>query len=223
MPSQESVSMKKKIILVDDHELFTEGLRQMIEEEEDLSVIATFTNGLAAVEKVPGLAPDLLLMDLDMPIMDGLSASKALRAKVPEIPIVILSMHHEKAVVQKLVKEGVKGYILKNSPRKEFIQGIRSVMGGIKFYSSLLTEGLIEPQQVASQPKTSMKMLALLSEREIEVLKLLAEGHTSKEIGERLFISSQTVDSYRKSLLRKLDSKNVAGLIRIAFREGLIH
>lgn len=215
--------MKKKLILVDDHELFIEGLIQMIEQEDDLEVINTYTNGLQAVEQVPRHEElDLLLMDLDMPIMNGLKASKELKAKRPDLPIVILSMHHEKAIVQKLIRQGVNGYILKSSSKKEFIQGIRAVLGGIKFYSTQLTEGLIKEEKVLSESQNSLKALAMLTEREIEVLKLLAEGHTSKEIADRLSLSSQTVDGYRKSLIKKLDSKNVAGLIRIAFREGLI-
>ncbi|MCI4666775.1 MAG: response regulator transcription factor [Bacteroidia bacterium] len=215
--------MRKKIILVDDHELFTEGLVQMIEEETDLEVVATYTNGLQALEQVPKHPDlDLLLMDLDMPIMDGMKASKELRAKMPELPIVILSMHHEKVIVQKLVQQGVNGYILKSSSKKEFLQGIYAVLKGIRFYSSRLTEGLIQEEKVLPNAQSSLKSLAMLTEREVEVLKLLAEGNTSKEIADVLALSPQTVDGYRKALIKKLNSKNVAGLIRIAFREGLI-
>lgn len=215
--------MKKKLILVDDHELFLEGLIQMIEQEDDLEVITTYNNGLRALEQIPRYDQvDLVLMDLDMPLMDGMKASKELRAKMPALPIVILSMHHEKAIVQKLIRQRVNGYMLKSSTKMEFIQGIRAVLGGMKFYSPQLTEGLIEEEKVLPESKSSLKALAMLTEREIDVLKLLAEGHTSKEIADILALSSQTVDGYRKSLIKKLDSKNVAGLIRIAFREGLI-
>ncbi|MEL7531540.1 MAG: response regulator transcription factor [Bacteroidota bacterium] len=214
--------MKKQIVIVDDHQLFAAGLQQMLEEEGRFEIVASLQNGLAAVEKVPALAPDLLLMDLDMPIMDGLNALKALRPKLPHLPIMMLSMHSEKAVVQKVMQEGAQGYMLKNSTKQEFLHGIENVLNGGKFYSSLLTESLLAPETVKIAPATSVKLLSLLSNREIEVLKLLAEGNTSKEIGEQLFLSAQTIDSHRKSLLKKLTARNVADLVRIAFREGLV-
>ncbi|MEL6131902.1 MAG: response regulator transcription factor [Bacteroidota bacterium] len=212
-----------KIVLVDDHVLFSEGLEEMLTLAGKAEVMARLPNGLRAVEEIPKLSPDLVLMDLDMPIMDGLTATKALLAKVPDLSVIILSMHSEKAVVQKAMQVGAKGFILKNSSRTEFLHGIEAVLSGTRFYSSLLTEHLIQPEKVQIQPQTSIKLLSTLSEREIEILRLLAEGLTSKEIGEQLFLSPQTIDSHRKSLLKKLDARNVAGLVRIAFREGLIH
>ncbi len=214
--------MNKRIVIVDDHQLFAAGLQQMLEEEEGFEIVAKLQNGLAAVEQVPALAPDMLLMDLDMPIMDGLSALKNLRPKLPDLPIMILSMHSEKAVVQKVMQEGAQGFMLKNSSKQEFLQGIGSVLNGGRFYSSLLTESLLAPEQVKITPAASVRLLSTLSDREIEVLKLLAEGNTSKEIAEQLFLSSQTIDSHRKTLLKKLEARNVADLVRIAFREGLV-
>ena len=213
---------KKRIFLVDDHVLLADGIRSMLEEEPGLEVVDHFENGLAAVEKLPEQSPDLVLMDLDMPIMNGLEAAQHLRAKLPELPIIILSMHAEKAVVQKCVKEGVRGYLLKNSSQSEFLQAIRSVLAGGKYYSALLTESLIAPEKVALEGNASVRLLAALSDRELDVLKLLAEGLSSKEIAEELFVSPQTVDSHRKSLLKKLEVKNVAGLVRVAFQEGLV-
>ncbi|RMG61720.1 MAG: DNA-binding response regulator [Bacteroidetes bacterium] len=211
-----------KLVLVDDHTLLADGLRTLLDGEPDLEVVAHFDNGLAAVERGPDLAPDLVLMDLDMPIMNGLEATRLLKEKRPDLPIIILSMHAEKAIVQKAMQEGARGYLLKNSSQDELLHGIRAVLRGNRFYSSLLTESLLDPERVRVQPETSVKLLATLSERELEVLRLLAEGLSSKEIGEQLFLSPQTIDSHRKTLLRKLDAKNVAGLVRIAFREGLI-
>ncbi len=212
----------KKICLVDDHVLMADGIRSLLDEEEDFVVVEHFTNGLAAVEQLPEIQPDLVLMDLDMPIMNGLEAAQQLRAKLPDLPIIILSMHAEKAVVQKCVKEGVRGYLLKNSSQTEVIQAIRAVLNGGKYYSAMLTESLIAPDKVAVEGNASVRLLATLSDRELDVLKLLAEGLSSKEIAEKLFVSSQTVDSHRKSLLKKLEVKNVAGLVRVAFQEGLV-
>ena len=214
--------MSARLVLVDDHALLADGIRSLLEDESDLEVIAHFPNGLAAVEQVPSLQPDLLLLDLDMPIMNGLEAAKLLRAKLPDLPIIILSMHAEKAIVQKAMREGVRGYLLKNSSQSEFINGIRAVLSGGKYYSALLTESLVAPERVPIAVDTSVKLLATLSDRELDVLRLLAEGFSSKEIAEELCLSPQTIDSHRKSLLRKLDAKNVAGLVRIAFREGLV-
>jgi DNA-binding NarL/FixJ family response regulator len=214
--------MNARLVLVDDHALLADGIRSLLEAEPDLEIVAHFTNGLAAVEQVPALQPDLLLMDLDMPIMNGLEAAKLLRGRLPELPIIILSMHAEKAIVQKAMREGIRGYLLKNSSQSEFLNGIRAVLGGGKYYSALLTESLVVPDRVPLAAETSVKLLATLSERELEVLRLLVEGFSSKEIAEELCLSPQTIDSHRKSLLRKLEAKNVAGLVRIAFREGLV-
>ncbi|MEL6650800.1 MAG: response regulator transcription factor [Bacteroidota bacterium] len=213
--------MKKRLVIVDDHELFATGLQQMLEEDGQWEVIASLRNGLAAVEQVPQLQPDLMMMDLDMPIMDGLQALKSLRPKMPDLPIVILSMHGEKAVVQKLMQEGAQAYLLKNSSKAEFLRGIDTVLQGGRFYSSLLTETLLQPELVQVK-QSSMRLKSILSDREIEVLRLLAEGNTSKEIAESLSLSAQTIDSHRKNLLKKLEARNVADLVRIAFREGLV-
>lgn len=214
--------MSACIVLVDDHALLADGIRSLLEDESDLEVIAHFPNGLAAVEQVPSLQPDLLLLDLDMPIMNGLEAAKLLRAKLPELPIIMLSVHAEKAIVQKALREGIRGYLLKNSSQTEFISGIRVVLGGGKYYSAMLTESLVAVDQVHHTGEASVKLLATLSERELDVLRLLAEGLSSKEIADDLSLSPQIIDIHRKSLLRKLDAKNVAGLVRIAFREGLV-
>ncbi|MEL6805712.1 MAG: response regulator transcription factor, partial [Bacteroidota bacterium] len=216
-----SIIMKKRLVIVDDHELFATGLQQMLEEDGQWEVIASLRNGLAAVEQVPQLQPDLMMMDLDMPIMDGLQALKSLRPKMPDLPIVILSMHGEKAVVQKLMQEGAQAYLLKNSSKAEFLRGIDTVLQGGRFYSSLLTETLLQPELVQVK-QSSMRLKSILSDREIEVLRLLAEGNTSKEIAESLSLSAQTIDSHRKNLLKKLEARNVADLVRIAFREGLV-
>lgn len=212
----------KKILLVEDHQLFADGVTAMLENTGLYTVIAHLLNGLAAVEQAPSLQPDVILMDLDMPIMNGLDALLQLHPKMPETPIVILSMHAEKAVVQKAIQFGAMGYLLKNTPRQEFLRALEVISGGEKYYASMLTESLLAPETVGSQPQVSVKLLATLSEREMDVLRLLAEGLTSIEIGEKLHISPRTVDSHRKSLLQKLSAKNVAGLVRIAFREGLV-
>ncbi|MEL6593033.1 MAG: response regulator transcription factor, partial [Bacteroidota bacterium] len=153
--------------------------------------------------------------------MDGLQALKSLRPKMPDLPIVILSMHGEKAVVQKLMQEGAQAYLLKNSSKAEFLRGIDTVLQGGRFYSSLLTETLLQPELVQVK-QSSIRLKSILSDREIEVLRLLAEGNTSKEIAESLSLSAQTIDSHRKNLLKKLEARNVADLVRIAFREGLV-
>lgn len=214
--------MPHRLVLVDDHTLLADSLRALLDGEPDLQVVAHFTHGLAAVEQIPGLAPDLVLMDLDMPIMNGIEATGRLHAKLPQLPIIILSMHAEKAIVQRAMREGAQGYLLKNSAQDELLRGIRTVLGGGRYYASLLTESLLDPERVRLQPETSIRLLAALTDRELEVLRLLAEGLSSKEIAEQLSLSPQTIDSHRKTLLRKLDAKNVAGLVRIAFREGLV-
>lgn len=212
----------QKILLVEDHQLFAGGIKAILENTGKYSVLAHFSNGLAAVEKGPSMTPDLVLMDLDMPIMNGLDALAQLHPKMPDVPIVILSMHAEKPIVQKAMQLGAKGYMLKNSSKEEFLRALEVILSGEKYYASMLTESLLAPEKVAESTGASVKLLATLSERELDVLRLLAEGLTSNEIGKSLHISPRTVDSHRKSLLQKLEARNVAGLVRIAFREGLV-
>ncbi len=213
---------KGTLYLVDDHQLVIDGIISMLEGNGQWEVIGYANTGEEALKKIPILLPDIVLMDLEMPRMNGLQCTEKLLTKHPHLKIVILTFHHEKALVQKMVKMGIAGYIMKNAPRQEFLTGLQLVQRGNKFYSSQLTESVLEVSPLPVK-EPNVKLLALLSQREREVLQLIAEGKSSKEIGQRLHLSPGTVETHRKNLLKKLNVRNSAELISLAITEGLLN
>ena len=213
---------KGTLYLVDDHQLVIDGIVALVESSGEWEVIGFANSGEEALQKIPILKPDIILMDLEMPRMNGLQCTEKLLAQNALYKIVILTFHHEKALVQKMVKLGVAGYIMKNAPRQEFLTGLQMVKQGNKFYSSQLTETMLEVTPLKVKNESNIKLLALLSQREREVLQLIAEGISSKEIADRLHLSSGTIETHRKNLLKKLNARNSAELIRMAISEGLL-
>lgn len=213
---------KRSIFITDDHQIVIDGLASLLEKQPDLIFAGYANDGEEAIKKISILQPDLVIMDLNMPKVNGLKASESLLREHPHLKIVILSLIYDKRIVDKLVKLGVAGYALKNTPANELLEGIRMVLKGSRFYSGSLTESLFSSDALEVSRESNVRLLALLNERELQLLKKLASGFSSKEISEMLHLSPQTVDSYRKTLLRKLEAKNVADLIRIALKEGLI-
>lgn len=220
------MSLPKSIIIVDDHQLVQDGLKAIVSEMEDLTVIATAQNGKEAVDLTSNLNPDLVLMDIDMPIMNGLEATRQIKAKQElASKVIILTMHNEASLIKKVMDIGADGYLLKNADSEELISGLRTVLDGKAYFSSEVTQSLLNPNSSAKgsfdlDPDTMN--LSKLTEREIEVLKLIAEGFSNKEIGEKLYISHRTVDTHRTNLMKKLDSHNIAGLIKFAIKNGLV-
>jgi DNA-binding NarL/FixJ family response regulator len=180
-------------------------------------------NGAEALETLDLLKTDLVLMDIDMPVMNGLEATKKIKEKHPEIKVIILSMHNEGSLVKKLISCGADGYILKNSDREELISAIQKVNKGSKYFSHEVTLSLAELDSNASSDPGKDSFIHDLTEREIEILKLIAEGYSNKEIGEQLFISYRTVDTHRTNLMKKIGVNNIAGLIRYAIKRGFIN
>ena len=210
------------LYIVDDHQLLIDGINSMVADENEWEVIGYANDGAEAVRKVPVLKPDIVLLDLEMPVMNGMLAAEKLLKISPQTKIVIITLHHEKAILEKLIKLGVSGYLLKDTPKEEFLKGLEIVRDGNKFYSSHLTETILNVSSLSVKKETNVKLLCLLSDREREVLEMVAEGSSTKEMADRLNLSPKTVESYRKNLLQKLDARNTAHLIRIAIKEGLI-
>lgn len=210
------------LFIVDDHQLLIDGIKSMIADNDHWHVLGFANDGEEALRTIPILKPDIVLMDLDMPVMNGMQAMEKLLKINPKLKIVIITLHFEKPIVEKLIKMGAAGYMLKDTPKDEFLRGLEIIKNGHKFYSSLVTESILEVNPLAVKKESNVKLLALLSEREREVLSLVAEGTSTKEIAEALFLSPKTVESYRKNLLSKLNARNTAHLIRIAIKEGLI-
>jgi DNA-binding NarL/FixJ family response regulator len=207
------------VLLVDDHQLVLDGIEALLKNTSEFEVLATAANGKEAIAKVQMLRPELVLIDLDMPVMNGLEATRQLRKNGYSGKIVVLSMHKEQAVVKQLMAAGANGFLVKDSPREEFIHCLRLVMQGKASFSSTLTEQLFSGQE----QQLSEKFLSVsFSEREIEVLRLLVEGYSTKEIASLLHIGTETVTTHRKNMLQKTNARNVAHLVKIALKTGVL-
>jgi two-component system response regulator NreC len=214
-----------RIIITDDHQLILDGLRSIITGESDLHLLAEANNGQQALALCESLQPDMVMMDIDMPVMNGLEATIQIKKKFPSIRIMVLTMHDEAALIKRIMEVGADGYMLKNADQQELVSAIRKIAAGEKHFSEkvlqALKEGKTDSSQFSLRPTDSV-LLSTLTEREVEILRLLAEGLSNKEIGDKIFISHRTVDTHRTNLMKKLDVHNVAGLIRFAIRNGLI-
>jgi DNA-binding NarL/FixJ family response regulator len=219
-----SMSQPIRIVIADDHNLVRSGIVKLLNEHEKFTVLSEAENGKQAIEQCEIVKPDVLLLDLDMPVMNGLEAMPIVREKMPDIKIGILTMHKEKSLVEKLIKMGVNGYLYKSSEPEDLIYGVSQIAQGKSFYSSEVTENLVSSQAMfKSASQDQLVLLAQLSDREKEITSLIAEGMSNTEIGEKLFISARTVDTHRANIMKKLEIKNLAGLIRFAISSGLVH
>lgn len=208
--------MSKRVLLVDDHAIVTDGLKSLISGVDGYDVVASCTNGKEALEMLSHVKVDIVLMDIDMPEMNGIEATKAIKKQFDNVKIIILTMHDEKAMIKALMEDGADGYLLKNSSKEGLLQALEAVAQGKKHLSEEANTILLKKDGEGS------KKLSDLTEREVEILRLVAEGLSNKEIGDRLFISHRTVDTHRTNLMQKLDVHNVAGLVRVAIQEGLV-
>ncbi|MGV6860291.1 MAG: response regulator [Putridiphycobacter sp.] len=207
----------KRILLVDDHQLVIDGLKGFINESHKFEVVGEANNGEEAIRYAEVLNPDVILMDIDMPVLSGIQATKDIKLKHPEIKIIILSMHNERSMVKKIMSEGADGYMVKNSSQDEVLDAIQKVLDG----ETIFSENLLDTNHETNQKK-EIGIISQLTEREIEIIELVAMGLTNKEIAEKLFISHRTVDTHRTNVMKKVNVTNVAGLIRFAFSHKLI-
>jgi DNA-binding NarL/FixJ family response regulator len=208
-----------RLLIVDDHQIILDGLTSLLSDQEDIRVVETATNGREAIEILKILTVDVILMDIDMPVMNGIDAAAEIK-KQPNTPkIIILSMHMESGMIRSLIETGVDGYLFKNSGKEETIKAIRDVDAGKKVFSSDVTLSL---SKINNKKVVAGQLDVDLTNREIEILKLIAEGYSNKEIGEKLFISHRTVDTHRTNMMKKLDVNNIAGLISFAIRNKLV-
>ena len=212
--------MKLRILLADDHTLLREGLKTLLERESDLQVVADVANGRLAVRKAEELQPDLVVLDVDMPELNGIEAARQLSAAHPRMRIICLSMHSGSKFVDAMLEAGALGYVLKNEAAKTLVTAIRKVAGGEVYLSPEINTGLVK-RYVGKQPADRGTVFTALSDRERQVLQLIAEGASSKEISTKLGVSEKTVSTHREHIMAKLDLHNVADLTRYAIREGI--
>ena len=209
-----------KIMIVDDHRIIVDGLKALLNDVEGMHVVTTAGDGREALEMLKLFPVDVILMDIDMPVMDGLKATRAIKAKHPAPYIIILSMHLQKGMIEDLIKMGVDGYVLKNTDKEQLTNAIFQVAAGKKYFGPNVTLTLLGDDTAVKSKSTDRT--TELTDRELEILKLIVEGYTNKEIGEKLFISHRTVDTHRTNMMKKLEVNNVAGLIGYAIKNGIV-
>ena len=202
-----------RVVLADDHDMIRAGIRSVLSAQRDVEVVAEADNGIAAVEAVERLRPDVAILDITMPGLNGLAATERIIASGAATRVVALSMHIEAQFVNSMLDAGAFAYLLKNSAARELVMALRAVMRGETYLSPKAAEVV-----AASGPGPK---LAGLTTREREVLQLLAEGKSNKEIADVLFLSSRTVETHRAQIMDKLDIRSVAGLTKFAIRHGL--
>ncbi|MEM7373733.1 MAG: response regulator transcription factor [Bacteroidota bacterium] len=208
-----------KVYLVDDHQIILDGLTALLKEIPDIEVIGEANSGTELLHRLAWQSPDIIIIDVDMPQMDGKEATLQVKKKHPDVQLIALSMHHDHGIIQAMTRAGASGYLLKNTSQEEMITAIRKVYQGGTYFSSELAQSLLQQHSTPSPTPISP---AILTKREREILQLIAEGCSNTEIGAQLHISHRTVDTHRTNLMRKLEVKNIAGLIRFAFRHGLV-
>jgi DNA-binding NarL/FixJ family response regulator len=208
-----------RILIADDHGVVAEGLKHLIEAQADMQVVAIAADGREAVRVARETQPDVVLMDLSMPELNGADAARAILERDPKCRVIVLSMYSDREYVRRALKAGAAGYVVKRSAAKEVVEAIRAVFGGGRYLSPRVADVVID--DYADDDKAA-DPLARLSAREREVLQLLAEGRTGAEIAQRLSLSQKTVETYRARLVEKLGIRDVAGLVRFAIQRGLV-
>jgi DNA-binding NarL/FixJ family response regulator len=211
-----------RVLLADDHHLVRQGIRALLEKEQDIQVVGEVDDGLAAVKFVRHHRPDVVVMDINMPHLGGIQATEEIRMSNPLTRIVILSMYSEETMVRQAIGAGAVAYLLKHSLAEELVLAIRSVQRGDAYISPDVSEEFQEYYLGASDKTESTNPLDKLTPRERQVMQLIAEGHTTKSIAKNLSISDKTVEKHRGSLMAKLGQHDIAGVVRMAVKYGLI-
>ena len=212
--------MKIRILLVDDHKIMRDGLKNMLKKYEDLLVVGEAEDGRLALQLAKELKPNVVVMDVAMPDLNGIEATRQLFEERPGLKVVGLSMHSERRFVTEMLKAGASAYLLKDCAFEELVTAIRTVLEGKIYLSPGITGVLIE-NYVRNAPHADMSVFSRLSDREREVLQLMAEGRSTKEIAMQLNLSVKTVESHRNNIMTKLDIHSIAELTKYAIREGL--
>lgn len=214
--------MSITVFLADDHAVVRDGLRLLIESQEDMKVVGQAANGREAARSVERLRPDVVVMDLAMPEMNGIEATRQIRHTCPSVQVIILSMYSTSEHIFQALTAGARGYLLKESAGMEVVKAIRAVHGGRRYLSEEIGERVIDEYIMNREIIESSNPLTKLSAREREILQLVAEGRSSLEISRVLFISPKTVETYRSRLMQKLGISDLPSLIKFAIQQGII-
>ncbi|MDN2483756.1 response regulator [Vibrio agarivorans] len=212
------MSEKISVIMVDDHQVVLDGFMARLIQEPEIEVVGTASNGLEAVEIVGQLLPDVVLMDVSMPIMNGIDATRLICEEYPQVKVLMLTMHDNREYIMKVMQAGAVGYMLKEICANKMVQAIKTVNQGSTYFCESVTQTLFTQEVVPSAQKPNP-----LSRREESVLKLVAEGHSSKKVAALLGISYRTVETHRQNIKHKLDLHSTAELAKYAIDKGIIH
>lgn len=211
--------MSVRILIADDHAIVREGLKTILEAQSDIQIVGEAGNGREALEKAEALRPDVIMMDISMPELSGIEATRMILLSVPTVRIIILSMYHTNEYVIRAMKAGARAYLLKESAGCSAVNAVRAVMRGRQYFS----EGIEAPQMKRTgRPDLPQTPFDSLSRRERETLQLVVEGHTNAAIAELFNVSTKSVETYRSRLMQKLDINNVPALVIFALQHGVI-
>jgi DNA-binding NarL/FixJ family response regulator len=211
-----------RVIIADDHPLIRSGLRALLERDGEFQVVAEAADGYEAIELATAYKPDVLLLDLAMPRLSGTDAAQHISGKLPATRIVIVSMHSDESYVLRALKAGAKGYLLKASPEADVLAAVRAVAAGNAYFSPAITKLLVEEYVAEVRRRGVEDSYDLLSLREKEIMRLLVEGKTNRDIAELIHVSVATVETHRNNVFQKLNVHNLAELILYAVRKGLV-
>ena len=211
-----------RILLGDDHTLVRQGLRKILEERPEWEVVGEASDGRDAVRQTASTRPDVAVLDIGMPLLNGIEATRQIVRRFPDIRVLILSMHSDEAYIIQALKAGARGYLLKDSADTDLIRGVAAVAAGKSFFSPAVSKVMLDDYVRHMREKGIVDRFESLSEREREIFQLVAEGHSNKEIADLLSISPATVETHRAHILQKLDVHNTAELVLYAVRRGVI-
>jgi len=217
------MTAKLRILLADDHETVREGLRMILNAQPDMQVVATVGDGREAVTEAEKISPDVVIMDISMPGMNGLAATTQLMARCPSARVLTLTRHADNSYLQQLMRAGAAGYVLKQSRPAELLHAIRAVASGGKYLDASMTTPVINSYSKSATPAPGPEPTTPLSPRETEVLRLIAWGNTNKEIAARLDLSVKTVEAHKANGMRKLNMRGRIDIVRYALLQGWLH
>jgi len=212
--------MNIRILLADDHKIIREGLRALLEKEPDMEVVGEAQDGMTTIKLAKKLLPNIVIMDIGMPDMNGIDATRQIFSETQGIKVIALSMHSDRRFVLQMLKAGASGYLLKDSAFEELASAIKTVMAGQPYLSPKITDVVIK-EYIVSLPKSEETVFTKITAREREVLQLIAEGKSTKQIAVFLNVSVKTIETHRQQIMEKLDIHSIAELTKYAIREGL--
>ena len=207
-----------KVLIADDHTIVREGIRSLLEARDDISVVGEASTGTEAIEKTETLKPDVAIIDISMPILNGLEATLRIKKSVPQCKVLVLTMHENKESVRQVLRAGASGYIVKKSAASQLFDAIHAVFKGEAFFSPSISRMLLDEYREEAGPIDKT-----LSLREREVLQLVAEGYGNREISDLLHISVKTVEGHKDNIRKKLGVQDKTGLVKYAIQQGIIH